>query len=49
MGKPIQGAERLAVELQNYPCLYGKGNQGYKERDRKENSWSAVEQFLIVF
>ena len=26
-----------------------KENKGYKERDRKENAWRAVEQFLIVF
>ena len=49
MGKHIQDAERLAEELQKYPCLYEKGNKGYKERDRKKNAWRAVEQFLIVF
>ena len=26
-----------------------RGNRGYKGRDRKENAWRAVEQFLIVF
>ena len=26
-----------------------RGNKGYKERDRKNNAWGAVEQFLIVF
>ena len=49
MGKHIQDAEHLAEELQKYPCLYEKRNKGYKERDRKENAWRAVEQFLIVF
>ena len=44
-GKHIQDAERLAEELQRQPCLYEKGNKGYKERDRKEK----VEQLLIVF
>ena len=48
-GKHIQDAERLAEELQKYPCFYEKGNKLYKERDRKENAWGAVEQFLIVF
>ena len=45
----IQDAEGLAEELQKYPCLYEKGNKGYKERDLKENTWRAVEQFLIGF
>ena len=48
-GKHIQDTEHLAEELQKYPCLYEKGNKGCKERDRKENAWRAVEQFLIVF
>ena len=48
-GKHIQDAERLAEKLQKHPCLYEKGNKGYKEIDRKENAWRAVEQFLIVF
>ena len=26
-----------------------RGNKGYKERDRKDNAWRAVELFLIVF
>ena len=26
-----------------------RGNKGYRERDRKENAWRAVEQFLIIF
>ena len=52
IGKHIQDAERLAEELQQYPCLHAwneKGNKGYKERKRKENAWKAVEQFLTVF
>ena len=38
MGKHIQGAERLAKELQKYPCLYEKVNKGYKETDWKEDA-----------
>ena len=49
MGKLTQDAERLVEELQKCPCLYEKGNKGYKERDRRENSWGAVEQFLTLF
>ena len=41
--------ERLAEELQKYLLFYEKGNKRYKERDRKENTWRAVEQFLVVF
>ena len=37
-GKHIQDAERLAEEMHKYPCLYKKENNGYNERDRKENS-----------
>ena len=48
-GKHKQDAQRLAEELQRQPCLYEKGNKGYKERDREENVWRTVEQFLIVF
>ena len=48
-GKHVQDAECLFEEFQKYPCLYEKGNKGYKDRDRKENAWRAVEQFLIVF
>ena len=29
----MQDAERLAQELQKYPCLYEKGNKGHKERE----------------
>ena len=29
----MQDAERLAQELQKYPCLYEKGNKGNKERE----------------
>ena len=26
-----------------------RGNKEYKKRDRKENAWRAVEQFVIAF
>ena len=51
----ISDVEELTEELQKYPCLYEKGNKGYKERerererDKKENAWRAIEQFLRVF
>ena len=44
----VQDAERFAEKFQKYPCLYKKGNKGYRERDRKENAWRAAEQFLIM-
>ena len=46
----VQDVERLAEKLQKCPCLYEKGNKGYRERERerKENAWTAAEQFLIM-
>ena len=38
----MHDAERLAEGLQKYPCLYEKGNKGYKERSEEnclESSW----------
>ena len=29
----MQDAESLIEEFQKYPCLYEKGNRGYKERE----------------
>ena len=39
----MQDPECMAEELLKYPCLYEKENKGYKETDRKENAWRAVE------
>ena len=40
----------LNAWLRNYRSILAfRGNKGYKERDGKENTWRAVEQFLIVF
>ena len=36
MGKHIQDVERSVEEFHKYPCLYEKGNKGYKERERLE-------------
>ena len=47
--KHIQYAERLSEKLQKYPWLYEKGNKRYEERNRKENAWRAIEQFLKIF
>ena len=49
MRKTYRNSERLAEKLQKYPCVYEKGNKGYKERDHNENAWRAVEPFLITF
>ena len=43
--KHMQDAERLAEELQKYPCLYEKGNKRYNERERKKNSWEQLSSF----
>ena len=38
--------ESLSVEVQKYPCLFDKSSKGYKERDRKLNAWTKVEENL---
>ena len=43
MGKHIQDNERLPEKLQTYPCLYEKGNKGWKERDREQNACRTVQ------
>ena len=42
----LKEEERLAEEIQKLPCLYDKGNEGYKEKDRKKNAWCEVEKAL---
>ena len=43
MGSHIPNAECLTEKLQKYPCLYEKGNKGYKEIDWKESAWRAFQ------
>ena len=44
MGENIYNMlKRLVEEFQKYPCLYEKGNKGYKERGQKENTRRTVE------
>ena len=31
----LKEEERFAKEIQNFPCLYDKSNEGYKEKDRE--------------
>ena len=42
----IQEDERLAVEVAKYPCLFDKSDKGFKERDRKLNAWTKIEEDL---
>ena len=42
----LREEERLAKEVRKFPCLYDKGNEDYKEKDRKKNAWLAVENAL---
>ena len=51
-GKHIQddeGYERLADELQTYPCLYQKGKKGYKERDGSKFLGEQLSSFKKIF
>ena len=43
-GENIQNAERLAEELQKYPCFYENGNKVYKERERETRRKMLTEQ-----
>ena len=38
--------EKLAVEVQNYPCLYDKSLACYKESQLKRNAWKLVYESL---
>ena len=42
----LKEEERLAEEIRKFPCLYDKSNEGYKEKDRKKNTWREVENTL---
>ena len=36
----------LVVEVPKYPCLFDKSDKGFKERDRKLNTWTKIEEDL---
>lgn len=40
----IRDDENLANEVQKYPCIYDKTDQGHKEKDRVENAWKEVDK-----
>ena len=42
----LKEEERLPKEIRKFPCLYDKGNEGYKEKDRNKNGWREVENAL---
>ena len=33
----LKEEERIAEKIRKSPCLYHKGNKGYKEKDRKKS------------
>ena len=35
----MQEEEKIAEKIQQFPCLYDKSNEGYKEKDREKNAW----------
>ena len=41
----LKEEERIAEEFRKFPCLYDEGNEGYKEKDRKNNSWREIFSF----
>ena len=36
MVKSYLKEERIAEKIRKFPCLYHKGNEGYKEKDKKK-------------
>ena len=38
--------EKLAVEVQKYPCLYDKSLACYKESQPKRNAWKLIDESL---
>ena len=38
--------EKLATAVSKYPYLHDKTDKGFKERDRKKNTWAKVEEEL---
>ena len=32
----LKGQKRIAEKIRRFPCLYDKGNEGYKEKDTKK-------------
>ena len=42
----LKEEKKLVEEIRKLPCLYDKGNEGYKEKDRKKNAWREVENTL---
>ena len=38
--------EELAEEVRWYACLYDKTDPGYKDKNRKKNTWKKVEEAL---
>ena len=43
MGKTYTRCWTLGWGSAEVPCLYEKGNKGYKEIDQMENAWRVVE------
>ena len=42
----LKAEEALASPVEKYPCLYNKADPGYKEKDRRQNSWVKIENTL---
>jgi len=42
----LQEDEALAEAVKQFPCLYDKSSQHYKDNRKKENAWKLVDQEL---
>ena len=42
----LEEDEALAEAVKEFPCLYDKSSQHYKDNRKKENAWKLVDQEL---
>lgn len=40
----LQEDEELAQEVEEYPCLYGKASEHYKDKRKEANAWKHVDE-----
>ena len=40
----LQEDEELAQEDEEYPCLYGKASEHYKDKRKEANAWKHVDE-----
>ena len=46
MSRSIKEEEQLSEKVKEFPVLYGKAAQGYKEKGAVNNAWGSVAETL---